>query len=104
MKASYIGNRLEVAKASEYMGYGYLRRGDYENGYGAYKAAATKYLGTIEAWAEKNCKENMVRIKRKQGNPDEVIGFYRHCKDIDQSLFYPPVQLTFVKDMPISGS
>jgi tetratricopeptide (TPR) repeat protein len=102
MKASYIGNQLEVAKALEYMGYGYLRRGDYENAYGAYQAAAAKYLGTIEAWAEKNCKENMVRIKRKQGNPDEVIGFYRHCKDIDQSLFYPPVQ-TFAKDMPISG-
>ena len=27
MKASYIGNRLQVAYAYEHMGYGYLRRG-----------------------------------------------------------------------------
>jgi hypothetical protein len=33
MKASYIGDRLTVARALEYMGYGYLRRGDYQNAY-----------------------------------------------------------------------
>ena len=90
MKASYIGNRLQVAYALEHMGYGYLRRGDYQNAYGAYEAAAEKYLGTFDARCEKNCKENMDRIKQKQENPDMVIGFCRHYFDVDESVFYPP--------------
>ena len=90
MKASYIGNRLQVAYALEHMGYGYLRRGDYQNAYGAYEAAAEKYLGTFDARCEKNCKENMNRIKQKQENPDLVIGFCRHYFDVDESVFYPP--------------
>jgi len=90
MKASYIGNRLQVAYAWEHMGYGYLRRGDYENAYGAYKAAGENYHGTFDARCEKNCKENMARIKQKQENPDMVVGFYRHYFDIDESFFYPP--------------
>ena len=42
MKASYTRDHsaVAVAQASEYMGYGYLRRGDYQNAYGAYEAAA----------------------------------------------------------------
>jgi len=44
MKASSIGRRLTVAQALEYMGYGYLRRGDYQNAYGAYEAAAENTL------------------------------------------------------------
>jgi len=44
MKASYVGNRFTVAQALEYMGYGYLRRGDYQNAYGAYEAAAETSL------------------------------------------------------------
>jgi predicted TPR repeat methyltransferase len=48
MKASHVGDRLTIARALELMGYGYLRRGDYENAYGAYEAAAEKYRGTIE--------------------------------------------------------
>jgi tetratricopeptide (TPR) repeat protein len=85
MKASYIGNRFQVAKTLEYMGYGYLRRGDDQNAYGAYEAAAKKYLGTISASNEERCKENMIRIK--QGNTDAVIGFYTHGYDVDQTLF-----------------
>jgi len=91
MKASHIGNRHDVAKALEYMGYGYLRRGDYQNAYGAYEAAAEKYPGTVSVSGEERCKENMARIKRKQANTDVIIGFYRHGYDVDQSLFYPPL-------------
>jgi len=91
-KASYAGNRLILAQVFEYMGYGYLLRGDYQNAYGAYEAAAEKYLGTVDSSMEK-CRENMARIKRKEENPDMVIGFYRHGLDIAFiSLFYPPVQ------------
>jgi len=43
-KASYAGNRLVTARALEYMGYGCLRRGDYQNAYAAYEAAAKNYL------------------------------------------------------------
>jgi len=47
--------------------------------------------------------ENMARIKQKEENPDMVIGFYRHNMDIDQTLFYPPVQAS-ANDVPISSS
>jgi len=97
IKATYIGDQLQVANVLEYMGYGYLRRCDYQNAYGAYEAAAEKYFGTTEAWCVKKCKDNMARIKQKQENTDVVIGFHRHGYDIDKSLFYPPVH-----DMPIS--
>ena len=102
MNASYIGNSLETAKALEFMGYGYLRRGDYQNAYGAYEAAAEKYLGTISARGEERCKENMARIKQKQMNSDVAIGFHRHDYDVDKSLFYPPAQASANK-APISG-
>jgi len=92
VEASRVGNRLHTARALELMGYGYLRRGDYENAYGAYKAAGEKYRGTVDADAEANCKDNMARIKRKQRNPDEEIGFYRSRLDVDRSFFYPPLQ------------
>jgi len=103
MKASFIGNRLQVARALEYMGYGYLRKGDYQNAYAAYEAAEERYLSTIDAPCEKKCKENMARIKQKQENFDVAIGFYRHDYDVDKSLFYPPVQAS-ASDVPISGS
>ena len=103
MKASHIGERFTVARALEYMGYGYLRRGDYQNAYGAYEAAAEKYLGTVEADIAEVCNENMARIKQGQGKTDTVIGFYRHHLDIDsETLFYPPG--SSATDMPISGS
>jgi tetratricopeptide (TPR) repeat protein len=89
LKASHIGNRLTIARALEYMGYGYLRRCDYQNAYGAYEAAAERYVGTIDAYVEKTCKENMSRIQQKQRNPDAVVGFYRPGYDVDKSLFNP---------------
>jgi tetratricopeptide (TPR) repeat protein len=101
MTASFIGNRHDVAKALEYMGYGYLRRGDYQNAYGAYEAAAEKYPGTVSVSGEERCKENMARIKQKQANTDADIGFYRHGYDVDQSLFFPPLQ-EFSRNDPIS--
>ena len=103
MKASYTGDRLNIARALQYMGYGYLRRGDYQNAYGAYKAAAEGYLGTVDAHVVELCKDNMARIERKQGNPDTIIGFYRPGLEVDKTLFYPPVQAS-TSELPISGS
>ena len=93
MKASYIGRRLTVARALEYMGYGYLRRGDYRNAYGAYGAAAEKYIGTVYADTDGGrCKDNIARIEQKLASTDRVIGFHRHGLDVDHTLFYPPGQ------------
>jgi len=103
MKASYVGNRFRVAQTLEYMGYGYLRRGDYQNAYGAYEAAAERYLGTVDAEIVELCKDNMAMIERKQGNPGTVIGFERPPLDVDKTLFYPPIQAS-TSEPPISGS
>ena len=104
MKASYIGDRFTVARALEYMGYGYLRRGDYQNAYGAYEAAAEKYLGTVEADIAEVCEENMAKIKQVQENADMVVGFYRHHLDTDfETLLYPPIQAS-ASELPISSS
>jgi len=91
MRASQVGNRLNIAQTLELMGYGYLRRGDYVNAYGAYEAAAEQYHGTINAHVETRCKDNMARIKKKEKNPSAKVGFKRHGMDIDGSLFYPLV-------------
>ena len=101
--ASYIGDRYQVARALEYMGYGYLRRGDYQNSYGSYEAAAEKYSNTVYKGSGKHCEENMANIKVKQGNPDTVVGFHRPTMSIDTTLFYPPVQV-FASGPPISDS
>ena len=100
MKASYIGNRFLSAQALEYMGYGYLCRGDYQNAYGAYEAATKKYVGTVDAHTTRRCEENMARIKGKEEKPDTAIGFHRPNLDIDDTLFYPPVQVS----ASVSGS
>ena len=85
------------------MGYGYLRRGDYQNAYGAYEAAAEKYTGTISTRFTETSQGNLDRIKQKQESPNAVIAFYRPSIDIDQTLFYPPVQ-PFGRELPISHS
>jgi tetratricopeptide (TPR) repeat protein len=103
-KASHIGNRLAVAYALEYMGYGYLRRGDYQNAYGTYEAAAETYLGTAEAHVAERCKENMTRIKEKEENTEIVIGFHRHHLDINAETFFYPLLQTSAGELPISGS
>jgi len=103
MKASCIGNRWAAARALEYMGYGYLRRGDYQNAYGAYEATGEKYVGTVHAHATKRCEENMARVKRKEENTDMVIGFYRPGIDLHSKiLFYPLLQMSG-SELPIPG-
>ena len=86
-----LGNRHESAFTLEYMGYGYLRRGDYLNAYGAYEAAAESYLGTINEHPDgTRCKDNMAKIKDVQKSPNLNIGFDRPRDDINcPSLFYP---------------
>ena len=102
-KASYTGDQLAIARALEYMGYAYLRRGDYQNAYGAYEAAAGRYPGTVDAvYADRRCKDNMARIQQKQGNSDTVVGFHRPGIDIVRTLFYPIVQAS-ASDIPLSG-
>ena len=90
MKSSYLGRRQESAYALEYMGYGYLRRGDYVNAYGAYEAAAEKYIGTFQEVTDgTRCNRNMAKIKDKQKKPDFHVGYERPLLDVDRSLFYP---------------
>ena len=87
-----IGDRRDSAGMLEYMGYGYLRKGDYLNVYGAYKAAAESYLGTVDEEPDgTTCsKDNMAKIKDMQKNPDLNVGFKRPRNDMDwPSLFYP---------------
>ena len=90
MKCSHLGNRQGSAFALEYMGYGYLRRGDYLNAHDAYEAAAEKYFGIPQhESSETRCRKNIVEIKRKQRNPGLDVGFERPYLDNDKSLFYP---------------
>ena len=85
-----LGNRRESGRSLEYMGYGYLRKGDYLKAYGAYEAAAESYLGTFdEEPGCTPCRDNMAKIKDMQRNPDLNIGFKRPRNDINwPSLFY----------------
>ena len=103
MKASSTGNRFVIARTLECMGYGYLRRGDYQNAYGAYEAAAKKYLGTAINRGNKRCNDNMAKIKQKEENPDRVIGFHRPGLDLDSGTLYYPV-FKPLNDVPISAS
>ena len=91
--ASFIGNRYQAALALECMGYGYLRRGDYQNAYGAYEAAVEKFLGTTGN--VERCKDDMARIQRKQENYDAVISFYRPSLDTD--IFFLPSRSSVCK-------
>ena len=86
-----LGNRRDSAITLEYMGYGYLRRGDYLNAYDTYKAAAESYRGIVDEEPScTRCKNNMAKIKDMQRNPDLNIGFYRPRNDNNwRSLFYP---------------
>ena len=94
-----LGNRPDSAMALEYMGYGYLRRGDFLNAYGAYEAAAESYFGTVDEEIHGTaCKNIMAKIKDMQRNPDSNVGFQRPRHDINwPSLFYPGTTAT-VKD------
>ncbi|KDR71136.1 hypothetical protein GALMADRAFT_75322 [Galerina marginata CBS 339.88] len=90
-KAQHIGKLNAIADALEYVGYGYLRQGAYQNAFSAYEAAARQYLSSRYPWGEKICKDNMVRINQKQAKPDSDVGFNRPTADNNKSLFYPLV-------------
>ncbi|KDR73825.1 hypothetical protein GALMADRAFT_142251 [Galerina marginata CBS 339.88] len=103
-KAQQIGYPKQIADALEYMGYGYLRQGAYQNAYSAYKAAARQYHSNNSPWAEQICKDNMARIKQKQADLDLVVGFKRPSAFFkDEALFYPSDQLP-VTNVSISSS
>jgi uncharacterized protein HemY len=73
-----LGIEVKLQRLLEYLGYGYLRRGDYGNAYEAYEAAAVKYGQSGEAWVEERYgRDNTTRIKRKREEYDVVIGFRR---------------------------
>jgi len=95
-----LGNRVHSAATLEYMGYGYLRRRDYLNAYGAYEAAAESYLGTVSEEPDyPRCKDNMAKIKDMQKNPELNVGFERPRSDNEwPSLFYPAVCSTVLVD------
>ena len=86
-----LGNRRDSARTLEYMGYGYLRKGDYLNAYEAYEAATKSFIGTdLEERSCTRCKDNMAKIKDMQRNPDLNVAFERPRNDINwPSLFYP---------------
>ena len=92
INASYIGHRSLVARALDYMGYGYLRRDDYRNAYGAYEAAAEKYLGTVDDRIAKQCKNNMCRLEMMMKDPYAVVAFYRPPIDVKKDLYWPPIR------------
>jgi tetratricopeptide (TPR) repeat protein len=103
MKASQVGDRLTITRGFDLMGYGYLRRGDYENAYGAYEAAAEKYHGIMDAHVEQGCKDNMAKIKTKQMNPNAKVGFKRYGMDVDGSLFYTLFKRLRAATCPLVG-
>ena len=77
-----LGDRRESAGSLEYMGYGYLRRGDYLKAYSAYEAAADSYIGTVDEEPDgTTCKDNMAKIK---GVPQ-----IRHCHSQQSTLHTP---------------
>ena len=103
MDASYTGDQFNAARALEYLGYGYLRGGDYQNAYDAYETAAEKYHGIDNVDIAAMCRDNMARIKGKQRNIDAVIGFHRPQLDFDATLFYPSIQAS-ASDISTSSS
>ena len=93
----YVGAVGAVADALSWLGHLYLHTGAYSDAYLAFEAAAEKYadMGDTSFVGQKHepkCRENMEKIKLKQENPDQRIGFYRPRNDRDEyrDLFYPP--------------
>ena len=93
----YVGAVLNVADALSWLGHLYLHTGAYPDAYSAFEAAAKKYADLGDESPDRQayeprCKENMERIKSKQENPDQRIGFYRarNDRDVYHDLFYPP--------------
>jgi len=93
----HVGAVGAVADALSWFGHMYLHTGAYSDAYSAFEAAAEKYAGLGDESPDRRryepkYRENMERIKLKQENPDQRIGFYRPRCDRDEyrNLFYPP--------------
>jgi len=96
----YVGAVCAVADVLSCFGHMYLHTVAYSDAYLAFEAAAEKYVdlgdeSPARQEYESRCRENMERIKLKQKNPDQRIGFYRPRGDRDaygglSTLFYPP--------------
>jgi len=89
----YISEVLGVAQVFESFGVLYLHRGAYPDAYSAYEAALEKYTsmdGGVSQNGVRRCRLNMARIRSKESNPKEEIGFYRpsFTRDSD-TLFFP---------------
>ena len=92
----YVSAGLGVAQALDRIGFVYLHIGAYSDAYLAFGTAAEAYTGLGEnssngKESEAECRENMMRIKLKQENPNQRIGFYRPRSTREQVLFYPTV-------------
>jgi len=93
----YVGAILGTADALSWFGHMYLHTGAYPDAYSAFEAAAEKYADLGDESPDRQryepeCRENMERIKLKQKNPDQRIGFHkpRLHRDWYEGLFYPP--------------
>ena len=93
----HVGATLATADTLSCFGYLYLHTGTYSDACSAFEAAAEKYADLGDGSADRQeyepkCRWNMERIKLKQENPDERIGFYRPRCDRAKyrGLFYPP--------------
>jgi len=93
----YVGAVCAVADALSWLGHMYLHTVAYSDAYSAFEAAAEKYADLDDESStrqvyEPSCRETMEKIKLKQKNPDQSIGFDRPRGDRDQyrNLFYPP--------------
>ena len=92
----YVGGVLGIADALFCFGHMYLHTGAYPDAYAAFEAAAQKYadLGDESSYKQNQvprCRENMERIRLKQENPSQRIGFHKPRTDRDvKHLFYPP--------------
>ena len=92
----FVGAVSAVASALSCLGRMYLHTGAYSDAYSAFEAAAQKYAELGDESSDREvyepkCRENMERIKLKQDNPDQQIGFHRPRADRDEhDLFYPP--------------
>ena len=94
----YIGEVLGVAEAFDLFGLLYLHQGTYADAYAAYEAAAEMYTGMDENVTRvQRCRSNMERIKTKQSNPDEDIGFHRPESVRDWHILFFPTAPSLLK-------
>jgi len=74
----YLGNMAWAAQNMEYLGFLYMSRSDYHDAVGAYTAAVEKYIEMGQETPASTrgimrCEKNLVKIRRKEGNSEELI-------------------------------